>query len=263
MLDDRDRAEALFLEHLGWIDKVASRACAQHGVWGAEAEDFTSWMRMKLMEDDYAVLRRFRGDSRVKTYLATVVARNFFSYVRTHRGEWRPSAAAEQLGPPAGDLERLVHRDGYTVQQAGEVLRTAGRTTLSDVELARLLARLPDRTPLRPVELQADAVLDATEGDLRADERVVAAESEARSAKVEKALERALGELEPEDRLIARMHFGQGRTLAHVARALGLEQKPLYRRVQRLRTRLRTLLENAGLREDDVRRLFFESEESE
>jgi RNA polymerase sigma factor (sigma-70 family) len=259
---DRDQAEALFLEHLGWINTVASMACAQHGVWGAEAEDFTSWMRLKLMEDDYAALRRFRGDSSVKTYLASVVARSFFSYVRTHRGEWRPSAAAERLGPPAVDLERLVHRDGYTVQQAGEVLRTAGRTTLSDVALARLLAGLPDRPPLRPVELQANAALDATEGDSRADERVVAAESEARSARVAEALERALGELEPEDRLIARMHFGEGRTLAHVARALGLEQKPLYRRVQRLRTRLRTLLEAAGLREDDVQGQLFEPESS-
>ncbi|HEX6367593.1 MAG TPA: sigma-70 family RNA polymerase sigma factor [Longimicrobium sp.] len=259
---DRDRAEALFLEHLGWIDRAAFIACARHGVSGAEAEDFASWMRMKLMEDDYAVLRGFRGEAGLKTYLATVVARNFFSYVRMHRGEWRSSAAAERLDPPARDLERLVHRDGYTVQQAGEVLRTAGLTTLSDAELARLLGDLPVRSPLRPVELQWDEVLNATPGGSHADERVVAAESETRRTEIMNALRWALGELEPEDRLIARMHFGEGRTIAQVARALNLDQKPLYRRVQRLRTRLRTLLETAGLREEDVQGPLFEPESS-
>ena len=57
-----------------------------------------------------------------------------------------------------------------------------------------------------------------------------------------------------------RMHLMDGLTLAHVARTLSLEQKPLYRRVERLRTRLRTLLEREGLREEDVGDMRFESE---
>lgn len=230
--------------------------CAREAISGTEAEDFISSVRMKIIEDDYAVLRRFRGESAVKTYLAIVVSRLFVDYVRDLRGQWRSSAAAERLGAPARELERLVHRDGYTVQQAGEKLRTAGLTTLSDAELARLLASLPFRGPLRPaVEAQPDAVLNATVGSSRADERVVAAEWETRHAEVMEALGRALGGLEPEDQLIVRLHFGEGLALADVARALRLEQKPLYRRVQRLRTRLRTSLESAGLREDDVRGL--------
>lgn len=257
-MSDRDVAEALFLEHLDWIDRVASIACAKHDVRGAEAEDFASWVRMKLMEDDYAVLRRFRGESEVKTYLASVVARHFFSYLRMQRGEWRPSAAAERIGAPAPELERLVLRDAYTLAQAGEVLRTAGRTTLSDLELARLLDLLPVRSPLRPVELPSDGVLSSAVGDSRADERIVVGELETRRAGVMNALSRALGELEPEEQLIVRLYFGEGLSVAGIARTLRLEQKPLYRRLDRLRTRLRTLLERAGLREDDVRNLLLE-----
>jgi RNA polymerase sigma factor (sigma-70 family) len=260
MSDSRRNAEALFLQHLPWIDRVASMACAQHGVWGNEADEFASSVRVKLMEDDYAVLRRFRGEANLKTYLASVVVRYFFSYLRGLRGEWRPSAAAERLGPPASDLERLVFRDGYTLQQAGEVLRTAGRTTLSDVELARLLASLPVRAPLRPVELQADAVLDTAPGAFRADDRIVAAEAATQRDRVMKALDRALQQLEPEDQLIVRMHFIDGLTLANVARALNLEQKPLYRRLDRLRGRLRGLMEGSGLRNDDVRGVLPEPE---
>lgn len=259
-MSDRDGAEALFLEHLGWIDRVASIACTRHGISGAEADDFTAWVRLKLMEDDYAIVRRFRGESEVKTYLASVVARISFDYARTHRGEWRSSAAAERLGALARELERLVFRDGYTLQQAGERLRTAGHTTVADSELARLLAQLPVRSPLRPVELPSDDVLDTTAGASRADERVLAEESQLLRTKMMEALDRALNRLEAEERLIVRMHFGEGRTLADVARVLHLEQKPLYRRVERLRRSLRTSLERAGLRDVDVRDLLPEPE---
>jgi len=252
---DRLNPEALFLEHLGWIDKVASIACSTRGVWGADAEDFTAFVRMKLVEDDYAVLRGFRGGSELKTYLSAVVARQFSTYRRAQRGRWRPSAAARRLGAPAMDLELLVQHDGYTLEQAGEKLRTAGRTTLSDAELARLLEKLPHRGPLRPVEVEPTRLLDATPGVSQADERVVAAEAEARHGQMMGALARAMGQLDREDQLIVRMHFADGYTLADVARTLRLKQKPLYRRVERLRVRLRALLEAAGLRSGDVRGL--------
>jgi DNA-directed RNA polymerase specialized sigma24 family protein len=146
--------EDVFLEHLGWINRVAAMACSRYGLWGSEAEDFTSWVQIKLMDDDYAVLRHFRGESGLKTYLASVVTRQFQEYRRQRFGRWRPSAEARRLGSTALHLEALVRRDGYRLDQAGERLRTGGLTTQSDAELARILARLPERDPLRPVELQ-------------------------------------------------------------------------------------------------------------
>jgi RNA polymerase sigma factor (sigma-70 family) len=249
---DRQSAEALFLEYLGWIERVAAMACSKQGVWGAEAEDLTAWLKIRLIEDDYVAIRRFRGESAMKTYLATVVVRQSYEYMRERLGRWRPSAAAERLGPTACELEALVHRDGFQLQQAGEKLRTAGRTPLSDAELARLLDRLPSRAPLRPVEVVADTALLAAEGTSRADEGVAAAEAGARRGEMMRALERALEQLEPEERLIVQMHFAEGYTLADVARALQLEQKPLYRRVERLRKQLKAWLESEGVRWADV-----------
>jgi RNA polymerase sigma factor (sigma-70 family) len=247
--------EAVFLAHLGWIDRVASIACSKYGVWGDEAKDFGAWVRLKLMEDDYAVLKNFRGGSELTTYLASVVTHHVVTFVRARRGRWRSSAAAVRLGSPAPELEMLVQRDGYTVAQAGEKLRTAGLTSMSDIELARLLAKLPERPPLRPVQVDPELVLDATPNESRADERVTAAEAEARHGEMMGALGQALQQLEPEEQVIVKMHFADGYTLAHVARALGLEQKPLYRRVERLRARLKAFLEAAGLCGEDVRRL--------
>jgi RNA polymerase sigma factor (sigma-70 family) len=258
---DRLNPEALFLEHLGWIDKIASAACIKYGVWGDDAEDFSAWVKMKLLEDDYAVLRNFRGGSELKTYLAAVIVRYFYEFERARRGRWRPSAAAERLGTPARELEMLVYRDGHTLEEAGEKLRAAGRTTLSDIELARLLKRLSPRTPPRPVEVGADPLMEAAPDASRADERVTAAKADVRREMMD-ALKAAMKQLEPEEQLIVRMHFADGHSVADVARALRLEQKPLYRRLDRLRDRLRALLESEGLRQDDVRGVLSEREAS-
>jgi RNA polymerase sigma factor for flagellar operon FliA len=249
-MPDRQTPEALFLEHLAWIDRVAAITCRQHGVWDADAEDFAGWMRMKVMEDDYAIIRNFRGESGLKTYLATVVTRQFYEHGRQRLGRWRVSAAAERLGPPAPALETLVHRDGYTLEQAGQKLRTAGRTTFSDAQLARLLNQLRDRTPLRPVQVPPatrDDVLAAAMASSRADERVIAAEARDERSQVMALVNRAVEELSAEDRIIAEMHLRDGFRVADVARALNLEQKPLYRRIDRLRARLRRFLEQEGV----------------
>lgn len=259
-MHDQLNPEALFLEHLKWIDRVASMTCSRYGVWGAEAQDCAAWVRMKLMENDYAVLRGFRGKSELKTYLASVVFRHVVSFIRAERGRWRPSAAARRLGPLTAELELLVRRDRYTLQQAGEKLRVAGRTTLSDAELARLLERLPERGPLRPTEVDPARMLDAAPSALRTDECVLAVEAATHYENTMAALDRAMAQLEAEDRLIVQMHFADGSSLADVARGLRLEQKPLYRRVQRLRVRLRALLESEGLRGNDVRDIVFESD---
>jgi len=260
-MPDRQNPQALFLEHREWIDRVAAAVCKRHGVWGQEAEDFASRAREKLIEDDYAVFRQFRGDSALTTYLAAVVTRHFHDYSRERRGRWRASAAAERLGSPAKELEVLVYRDGYRLEQAGEKLRTAGVTDLSDARLARLFASLPVREPLRPTEVSApDPVLEAAEGSSRADERIMAGEAETRWGGLVGALDRAMARLEPEDLLIARMHFADGRGVADVARALGLEQKPLYGRVKRVRARLRELLEEEGVRGEDVRDVLAEED---
>jgi RNA polymerase sigma factor (sigma-70 family) len=260
-MPDRQKAEILFLEHLEWINRVAAMTCSKAGVQGADAEDFAGFIRMELMEDDYASIRKFRGESKLKTYLATVVVRRFHDYWRERRGRWRRSAVAERLGPPAGELETLVYRDGFRLDQAGEKLRTSGRTTLSDVELAHLLEKLPRRGPLRPREVETE-VLEAAEAPERADAGIASAETRAVYVRLMGTLRSALEQLDPEERMIVLMHFGEGRTLAEVSRTLRLEQKPLYRRVERLRRRLRVYLEHHGVHGDDVRGILGEQDVS-
>ena len=249
---ERQKAEALLLANLDWVRRSALSLCRRYGLSGDEAEEVCSWINLKLVEDDYAPLRKFRGDSSVRTYLVVVVAALFRDYRASNWGRWRPSAAALRAGPLAVRLETLVYRDGCTLDQAARTLRASGETDLPDRGLAALLAQLPVRGPLRPYEA-GDAPLEGVAADSSAEERVSAGEQERQRQAVLAALERVLQRLPSEDRLILRLQFWKGLSVADVARTLTLPQKPLYRRIERILAQLRRDLPAEGVQPEQLR----------
>lgn len=239
-----EEAEALFLEHLPFLERSIAFVCRRNGFPEADGEDFASWAKLRLIEDDYAILRKFRGTSKLTTFL-TVVVRNLFRDYRIKLwGKWRPSAAAKRLGPTAVRLERMVSRDGRSVEEAIESLKENQAVAESRRELERLAGRLPERVPRRFVgeeALEGEGSLDGVESRLRDRERAAAA------ARVEAALERALDALEPRDRLLLKMHYRDGFSIATIARTLEVEQRPLYSRRDRAFRRMRRELGEAGV----------------
>ena len=88
------RPQHLFLDHLPLVERVVAFTCRRHHVGEADAEEFASVVKVKLLEDDYAVFRKFQGQSRLSTYLTIVVQRMFFDWLRAKKGRPRPSAEA-------------------------------------------------------------------------------------------------------------------------------------------------------------------------
>ena len=149
-MSGRSDLEATFLQNLPVIDRATAQVARRHGFMPDDTAELTSWVKLRIIEDDYAALRKFRGESSISTYLTVVVAMLVRDYCAQKWGRWRPSACARRLGEVATRLETLVHRNGLPLQQAGELLRTSGLTTSSDLQLSELLARMPTRRPLRP-----------------------------------------------------------------------------------------------------------------
>jgi RNA polymerase sigma factor (sigma-70 family) len=257
-MPERAQPEALLVEHIGWIERVAASVCRRHALTEDDAADFTSWVKLRLVEDDYAIIRKFRGESAMRTYLTVIVATLFRDYRVSRWGRWRPSAAAVQRGQVAIRLETLVRRDGYRLEHATELLRTTGETTLSDRELTSILRELPVRGPLRPLEV-GPAPLDVAFASEGADSRLEASETEARRRSIASVLARGVARLSPEDQVVVRMRFWDGVSVADIARGLGLAQKPLYRRIERALDTLRSDIERAGVSADDMRAMLGES----
>jgi RNA polymerase sigma factor for flagellar operon FliA len=250
---NRAELEALFLEHLATVDRIVAALARRHALTPDAADEFASWAKLQIIEDDYAVLGKFRGESSLTTYLTVVFAMLYRDYRVRELGRWRPSAAARRGGAIAIRLETLTRRDGLSLTQAAHVLRTAGETTLSDRELSRVVERLPSRAPLRPV-VTADLPTEAV-GTSNADDKVRGDEQAADAAAAERALAKALDTLTPEDRLIVRMHYVEGLSVAEIARGLSLPQKPLYRRIDRSLGFLRQSMERLGVSRDHVREI--------
>jgi RNA polymerase sigma factor (sigma-70 family) len=246
--------EAMLVSEFATIERVIDFVASRHHLGAADAADFASHVKTKLVEDDYRILRRFQGRSSLRTYLVVVVQRLILDYSIAKWGKWRPSAEAKRAGNAGIALEQLLWRDGYSFDEACEILATNHHITVSRAELERIASALPAR-PRRRFEsdLSLQQHVDPAAGaDVLAERR----ERSAFAERVAAVLKRLLSLLEPQDRLILIMRFVDGHTVADIASMLRIEQKPLYRRLDRLLRDLREGFRAEGIAAEDALAIF-------
>ena len=235
--------ERTFLDNIAVIDRILGVIARRHALPQADAEEFASWARARMIDGNYAVIRKFGGRSSLSTYLSVVIGNLFLDYRNSIWGRWRPSAAAQRLGPIGIRIEELLYRDGYSLREAVGVLQSGG-VALSDTEIARLAAKIPQRERANEVGLEkADiALLAADPPTSGSDERV----------QVVGAIRELITQLPDEEQVIVRMRFWDDISVADIARTLRIDQKPLYRRLESIQKQLRTALVSRGIDESLV-----------
>jgi RNA polymerase sigma factor (sigma-70 family) len=233
-------AEQLFLDSLPLIDRLARATARKSALSDADVADFVSTVKVKLLENDYAVLHKFRGTSSLATYLTAVIHRLFLDERIATWGKWHASAAAVRLGATAVALERLLHRDGRSMHEAASAL-VAENPKLSVAAIEELAAQLPPRPPRRRMVLleEADSVASTAS-------EPPAATTQS-SATISAVVRSFLGSRSPRERLLLQLHFESGMSVADIARSLGEDQKQLYRTKENLLDQLRTRLESRGI----------------
>jgi RNA polymerase sigma factor for flagellar operon FliA len=250
--EDHD-GQSIFLAQLGVIERVILFVCRRHHLAGVEADEFASHVKLRLVENNYGVLRKFEGRSSMATYLAVVIQRLFQDYRTRAWGKWRPSAEAKRAGPLGVLLEQLLARDGFSFEEACEIVQTNHYQNAARSELEQLAGRLPVRVPRR---FEPDESLaDMPSNDRHADDILAGNSYRSNAVRITKRLQGLIGRLEPQDQLVLTMRFKDGRSVAEISAALRLEQKALYRRFDRLLDRLRAGLEAEGFDTAVVRAL--------
>jgi RNA polymerase sigma factor (sigma-70 family) len=235
--------------NLPLIDKAIGFVCRRSLLSGPDAEDFKQSVHLKLIADDYRVLRKFKEESSLKTYLITVVGRHLIDWRTQKWGKQRASAEALRLGEVAVRLEELMWRDGLTTDQACETLLTNHRLALERAglrraDLERMAAVIPPRLPRRTVG--EEELENRPAESERPEERVLESELRSTRQRLLAVLEKALRELPADDRLVVEMCVLGTKKIAEAARFLGLPEKPLYRKREQILARLRRTLEKAG-----------------
>src|SRR5438477_7393470 len=207
--------EQLFLSELALIDRVVAWVCARRCLRGADGEDFSSTVKLQLIENDYEILGRFEGRSSLKTYLTAVVTRLYLDYQVQRFGKWRPSAEARRLGAAALRLETLLYRDRITFEEAYGVMKTEAWATMSREELHELSLRLPPRVSRRPIETNDEAPPPPAAA---VPSLVDQAERQILAERTFHVLRQALARLPARDRIVLRLHVEKGLSIADVAR---------------------------------------------
>lgn len=243
------RGRALLEEHLTSVRRRLDQIGRDSGLPRHEAEEFRSWALFKLVENDYRILSSWEGRSTFATYLNVALV-NLLRDYRIHVwGKWRPTAAARREGSEAVLLEQLWHRDRLPLAEAIDRMLSVHKVPLSRAEIERLAARLPQKVERRWVgedELQDVAV------DGRVEERVEDGERAQLAARLRAELVPRLRSLPAEERLLLKLCFRDGFSMAAAAPILGRPQKELYTMRDRCLKRLRQALESLGLCPEQV-----------
>jgi RNA polymerase sigma factor for flagellar operon FliA len=228
---------------------VIARVCRRAGVRDADAEDFASTVKLALIDNDYAILRSYEGRAPLGAFLTVIVQRQLSREWERLRGRWHPSAEAERAGPAAVLLEKLLVRDRRSLDEAVELVRVVD-PSLERRSIGELAECLPGRMPqprIVPLLEEEHRLVAPDAADARASDA-----DARRSEQVARVVRETIAAQSAEDRLLLRLHFGAGLTVADVARRLGVPQRPLYRRVEALLRQLRAALERENVGGADI-----------
>jgi RNA polymerase sigma factor (sigma-70 family) len=237
-----------YSQHSETIKQVIDYVCRRHRLPPDKADDLESWVNLRLIENDYAVLREYKGLSKLRTYLHSVVINAYLDWRNAEWGRFRYSAAARRLGVVAMELERLVLRDKRDYEDAVQTLVSTG-VTRSREECDRLWAQLKRRS--RRTEVPADEFDDRLQEPVDPLQWLDFDDPQRMADRVGRVLAESLRGLPPQEQVILRLWFVDEFTVPQIARALGFEskaeEKALYRRIERSLKNLGEVLTAAGL----------------
>lgn len=226
------------------IAALARRTGQRQGLAPADQEDLVSEVMVKLIENDYAVLRAFTGRSRCLTFVVAVIHNLAQDQRYRTWGKPRISAAARRLGPAAIAFELWTSQKGHTQIEAAALLRERF-PDLEETEIRQLAEQIPRRSSRKFTDLRA---LDESPSPDRADERIEGQERLQRLQRVRQELRNALATLDPSWRGIVEWRLQRGRPIDEIAQHFGRPKGEIYRIVERAKIRLRARLERAGIR---------------
>lgn len=242
---DMDPQELLRAQ-LPLIERIIGRVCRRSRFIGADADDFASTVKLALIENDYALLRDANQRASLAAFLTVVIQRMAVDERIRAFGRWQASAEARRGGEAGVLAETLLSRDGRSIEEALPLVRKLD-PAMTREQLEEMARRLPVRTG-RPRAVDLDAAgVDALASDDAADARAIKGDLDRLAGRTARAVRDELGALTLEDRMLLRFRFASSMTIADISRIMRLPQRPLYRRLETLLTRLRKALRSEGV----------------
>ncbi|MFN7976584.1 MAG: sigma-70 family RNA polymerase sigma factor [Vicinamibacterales bacterium] len=246
-------ARRLLEESYDQVVETVRYVAARNRLTRDTADELRSRVMVHLTSNDYGVLRRWRGDSTLHTYLVTVVGNVYLDLRNQEWGKAKPPAVARREGPVAMLLWRLTHRKRLSFDEAVSLMLTQYEVTATREDLWAMFQQFPPARGRYFVDVNelADREQPGGEADVLVQQR----DLDTLASRVDRALAKALDGLTADDQLILKLFFCDGVTRAGIARIMQLDQQRLYPRFLKLLETLQRALEAEGVGAQDVRRL--------
>lgn len=234
------------------VDTIIRAVCFSYRLKPDDAEDFASEVKLRLVEDDYRILRVFTGKSSIETYLTTVISNSLRNLLRDRNGRWRPSEEAKRSGKIAERIEELVYRFHYPFHEAYQILTTNFGFKQSEHEVRDIFCKLKPRDR-RPVAVSCEEDIHDERGT--PEMQMAAAEQNLLEKKIEDIINEMRGELSSTDQLVLRMVFVDNLKLTVVAEQLRLTRNEVDLRLREILTDFKRGILDQGINFNDVREL--------
>jgi RNA polymerase sigma factor (sigma-70 family) len=232
-----------YAPHIEAVESAVAAVSRQYRLTRWQTDELRSETWLKLVKTGWRAFSRFRGESRLHTYL-TAVVRNVLQDQRNKEwGKWRPSLKARRLGTTAVAIERLVNRDRVPPEMIHHLVRP--RSEAEGVMIADVVAAL-SRRPFRQM-ISSDILGRMPSQEPSPFDLASRNESRATRLRAKMALRRALAGLTGRERSLVAWRYFDGRTIADYVSAAGVDEKRVYRDFARILKRLRAGLERQGI----------------
>jgi RNA polymerase sigma factor (sigma-70 family) len=241
----------LFLDYLPIIDAVTANMCRHHRLRADDREEFSSYVRLALLERDAEVLRQYTGTGTAVAFLRVVIGRLLFDFRCERWGRWRPSATARRHGQIGILLDRLLNRDGLGIDEAVEIAHTNYGVPIHPLDLWKLCQSLSLR-PVRYRPVPEDEARDVASSDQPPDLVLLDRERTGHRTRLLDAVAQARSRLSGQEQLILKMRLDDGLPVSRIALALHLDQKRLYKTLAHLLAEIREALRAQGISSEDV-----------
>lgn len=255
-------------ENQGYCDEKSISLPISDGTFDNRVDELFNQVLDHLKEDNYRVLRKFKGKSKLTTYLSTIIANLVVDLIRKKNGRSRMKQRAAEMGDIAECLYDAIYVRGYSIGEAQDFLRSTWDIAVGQEELRVMLEKMRGReNPLRlkacddcwphaGIEVKTEQGLEVVVPDpaRSSEERLIDVQ---RKILCREVLDKVLMELNGEERFILALRFpvSEGKKPMgnrEIAEMLGVTEKAVDNRIRRILVRCREMLLKQGLSLDDL-----------
>lgn len=208
-----------------------------------------------LKDDNFRRLRAYRGQSKLSTYLHTLINSLVIDFRRKRYGRRRIPAAVAKLGRWAEAVYRLVCWQRFSFDDAYDFLQIDGHFEGSYDQFMQAIEPIRN-APCRenPSFISIDQHTQETEPDIRNTglnplELLVQKLDRERRIKALKVIRETTRQLPEKDQLLVRLVFGSEQSLQAAAKVIQLSTSAARRRLKGLFIKYRERLLAVGIRE--------------